>query len=262
MKKQTLFPVTAILFLVTFFLIAAFTVYGAPNAAKVVLVTGEWEPYTTEKAEGKGYFTEIVTAVFKEMGLEPQYVFYPWERCEKSVQKGEAWAAFPYAYTPERAKLYEYTDTVAYAYTKFFYYKKNFDGDKIKFNKLEDLKQYRIGGVTGFFYKEAFEKAGLNVDWSTKEEDTIHKLVKDRVDLMPYGELVGWEIIKKNYPNEIKNFGVLSKPINEGNGDLKLIVSKTYPNFRQLLEKFNNALKAIRGNGVYQQILKKYNIQE
>jgi polar amino acid transport system substrate-binding protein len=248
-----------IVFCVTFLLVANFTVFGAP--AKVVLVTGEWEPYTTEKAADKGFFTEIITAVFKEMGVEPQYVFYPWERCEKAVEKGEAWAAFPYAYTPERAKVYWYSDNVTYAFTKFFYYKKNIKGE-IKFDKLEDLKSYKIGGVTGFFYKSAFENAGLNVDWSTKEEDTIHKLINGRIDLMPYGELVGWEIIKKNYPNEINNFGVLKRPINADNGDLKLIVSKTYPNSQETLSKFNKALKDIHKNGVYQQILKKYNIQE
>jgi len=44
---------------------------------EVVLATGEWPPYTSEHMKGYGIFTEIVAAVFSEMGVKPVYHFNP-----------------------------------------------------------------------------------------------------------------------------------------------------------------------------------------
>ena len=46
-------------------------------AGDVTLITGEWTPYTSEKLENYGFFTEIVSEVCKEMGVVPKYEFYP-----------------------------------------------------------------------------------------------------------------------------------------------------------------------------------------
>ncbi len=55
-------------------------------AEKITLVTGEFPPYTSKTLEHRGFSTEIVSAVFQEMGKEVEYKFYPWRRCEDLVQ--------------------------------------------------------------------------------------------------------------------------------------------------------------------------------
>jgi len=227
------------------------------QAGKVKLATGEWVPFTSEGLENYGFFTEIISEVFKEMGVEAEYVFYPWRRCYDSVKKGKAWAAFPYSYTEERAKEVLYSDQIAYSTTKFFYYKNNKD---YEYETLEDLRPYKLGGVIGYFYEKLLNKAGLEVDYVPKELNAIEKLMVRRIELLPLNELVGWHLIKKHFSDEENNFGTLEKAFSRD--ALHLIVSKKYPDTRELLKEFNAALKRVKENDTYKSILKKYNIEE
>lgn len=206
--------------------------------------------------EHYGFFTQIVTEVFKEMGVENKYVFYPWRRCYDSVLNSSVWAAFPYSYTEERSKEVLYSDAIAYSSTKLFYYK----NDNYKFETMEDLKQYKIGGLIGYFYEEIFKNAGIQVDYVSKEIDALKKLMLGRIELFPLNELVGWHLIKTHFPDEIDNFGVLPKPL--FSDALYLIVSREYPGTIDLLEKFNSALETIKMNGEYENILAAYNLSK
>jgi polar amino acid transport system substrate-binding protein len=223
-----------------FLMAIAWTV--ASHAEKIKMATGEWMPFTSEKMEDFGDFTRSVTLVFREMGLEPEYVFYPWRRCYDSVIKGKVWAAFPYSYTERRAEEVWFTNPLSYSKTLFFYYSR---GDSSKkdyaFRSLEDLKSYRIGGVTGYFYEDSFEKAGLNVDYVNKEISGLEKLMKGRIDLMPMNDLVGWRFIRAHFPDDADHFKTLPKPLSID--PLHLIVSRAYPQSKELLHRFNSALK-------------------
>ena len=61
-----------------------------------------------------------------------------------------------------------------------------------------------------------------------------------------------------HFPEEHSGFGTLKEPLTENL--LMVMVSKTYPKSDELLRKFNNAIETIREKGIYNQILKKYNI--
>ena len=211
------------------------------NAQQLPLATGEWVPITSAAMDGYGEFTRSVTTVLKEMGIEPKYHFYPWRRCFDAVVKGRAWAAFPYSYTQEREKKVWYSDPLSCSKTVFFYYDGGKAPKRFIFSNLEDLKPYRVGGVTGYFYEEAFKDAGLNVDYVNKEINAIEKLKMGRIDLMPVNERVGWNLIKTHFPNEADKFKTIAKPLDMN--ALHLIVSKEYPEAKKLLERFNQALK-------------------
>ncbi len=228
--------------------------WGNVAAQPVIMTTGEWAPYTSEKMSQYGFFTEIVSAAFQEMGRKPEYKFYPWKRCEKQVLLGSAWAAFPYAHTPERAQKFAFSMGVLPAKSVFFYYDHKMKD--VTWNKLEDLKNYRIGGVLGYFYKEEFEVAKLDVQYVTKEIMNIKKLILDRIDLAPINEPVGWDLIKTHYPDRVDKFATLEKAHQESL--LHLMVLKTDPASMQLLEKFDLALRKIKANGKYQQIVERY----
>jgi polar amino acid transport system substrate-binding protein len=222
----------------------------------IVLTTGEWAPYTSETLEEYGFFTEIVTAVFDEMGKTPKYVFYPWERAEKAVQDGAAWGAFPYSSNDERAKTFTWSDNIAYGQTEFFYYKPHMD--TITWEKLEDLEPYVLGTVTGYYQEAMFAEAKLNVDLSADEASGVKKLQAGRIDLFPMSDLVGWALIKELFPDEVDNFAVLDKPLERT--ELCIMVSKSDDEALKLLEEFNAALQTIKDNGVYEEILSKYGL--
>jgi len=88
------------------FALVIFLISAHASADTVTLVTGEWVPYTSEKMEGYGFITEIVSEVFKEMGAEAEYKFYPWRRCYHLVKSGKVWGAFPYSHTEERQRRF------------------------------------------------------------------------------------------------------------------------------------------------------------
>ncbi|MCP4111484.1 MAG: amino acid ABC transporter substrate-binding protein [Desulfobacteraceae bacterium] len=229
------------------------------ETVKVKLATGEYTPYASAHMKDYGLVAEIITETFKEMGLEHEYFFYPWKRCELLVKHGKIWATFPYGYTEERTKKIFFSDVLLVTSTKFFYYKKH-QKNKISWNTIEDLKPYKIGGVLGYYYEKEFKRSGINVDYAPSEKLTLKKLVYGRVYLFPADVAVAWNLIKKHFPREIDNFGMLEKP-HETSGNY-LMVSKTYPNTQELLQKFNAALKKIKDRGVVKQILQKYNIRE
>ncbi|MBU1344055.1 MAG: transporter substrate-binding domain-containing protein [Proteobacteria bacterium] len=233
---------------------------GGLNAdQKILLVTGEWSPYTSEKIEGYGFFTEIVSAIFKDAGLEVEYKFYPWQRCESLVKSGTAFATFPYKVTEDRKKTYDFSHSLASSTGRFFYLKKRIKSD-IKWESFTDLKPYSIGGTKGYWYEKPFKENGLKIYYGYNDENGIRNLWLERVDLLATEELVGWSLIKKMFPQEIDKFDTVKKPLNQDN--LSLMISLSYPNAASIKEKFNVCLERIKGKGVYSKILKKHNIKQ
>lgn len=235
----------------------------ASEQKTVLLVTGEWAPYTSENLEGYGFFTSIVTEVFKKMNMVPEYRFYPWKRCELQLEKGAAFAAFPYAFTRERAKKFWFTDLMTLADdstepTRLFFYKRK--PAEFKFKRLKDLRAYKIAGIAGYYYLELFDEAGIPYDYSDNEAAAFRKLVGGRIDLVPIIHSAGIKIIKQLYPNEAKHFGVLEHSI--GGAGTRLMVSRSYPDAKKIMKRFNTAFQEIVKDGTYLNILKNYGMQK
>jgi len=210
-------------------------------AENLTLATGEWIPFTSSSLENYGKFTKRVSIVLKDMGIEANYRFYPWKRSFEMVKNDRIWAAFPYSYTKERAKTVWFSDIISCSKTVFFYYEQEDTPAKYQFKNLEDLKAYKLGGVSGYFYEKSFQNAGLEVDYFYKELNVLQKLKMGRIDLMPLNELVGQNLINTHFPGEANKFKTLDKPLSVDS--LRLIVSKKYPETKKLLDRFNQALK-------------------
>lgn len=226
---------------------------------KVILVTSEWIPYTSETMKGGGMVTEIVSAAFKESGLDIEYQFVPWLRAEEYVREGRAYAVFPYVKTDIRKETYDFSGALVGSAQTFFYLKQNIDTD-LTWERYEDLKNYKIGGTFGFWYVPALEAAGLDVDTANSDEMGIQKLYRRRFDLFAVDELHGWAIVKKLYPNQVDLFGSTNQALKAD--DYRLMVSRTYPDAVSITKQFNAGLQRIKRNGVYSAILDKYNISD
>ena len=248
MKTQCIFRIL----LVGFLLMSS----SLTRADTLKLATGEWTPYSSETLEGYGFITEIVSKVLKDMEITPEYEFHPWDRCYSLVKRGKVWAAFPYSYTEKRAAEVLFSETIGESTTKFFYYDRQ---QSIPYEGLEDLRPYKIAGVKGYFYEQAFQDAGLEVSYTSDEISALKRLSAGRVDLMPLNELVGWALIRKLFPADIKKFGVLEKAYDTS--ELKLIVSKEYAGGEELLQQFNDRLQQVKQTDAYRAILIKYGLQ-
>lgn len=231
-------------------------VEGADEAA-ITLVTGEWPPYTGEALSGGGIAVKLVKAVFAEMGRSADIRFYPWRRCEAYVQRGKAWAAFPYAFTAERRAQYPLSDTLFETSAAWFYY-----GEKMKsltFREIEDLRPYKIGVATGYWYEKWLRQAGLRIDESSDDLTALKKLKAGRIDLFPVDQGVGIWLINQHFPEHRQYFGMLKQFLHANENGL--IVSKSYLNSQTLLREFNEALHRVKARGMDRRILQQYSMQ-
>jgi len=229
------------------------------NASEpVVFVTNAYEPYVIEdKIVIKGIFPDIIRAIFHELNIEIEFRFQPWKRGEMTVKKGEAFATFPYLITEQRSENFYFSDPVIYFLPKFLYKNINFPSG-FTWEKLSDFRQYRIGGVQGYWYQSSFLAAGLNVNYVTRDIQNIQMLMSDRIHFTLLPELVGKILIHKVYPNQVSAFSFAKKP--ESIDTFRLMVSRKYPNAKELIEKFNKRLRKIKSNGTYQNIFQKYEV--
>lgn len=229
--------------------------HSAAEPALLPLATGDWAPYTTPDLPGQGIFTEVVSAVLTQAGFAPSYYFLPWKRGEQEVKRGEMFAVFPYIKIEEREKDFYFSDPIMPTTGRFFYLKSRFP-KSIDYQDLSDLRPYRIGGVLGYWYTTPFAAAHLNVEYVPSDHQSVQKLYLKRIDLAACEELVCWALIDKLYPRHRTDFAVLDKPMNQGS--LRLMVSKTYPHAQEILQKFNQALAQLRGNGTIDAILRRH----
>ena len=122
----------------------------------VVHAEGDFPPYNFHK-EGKftGVDTEIIERVLSELKVKPNYKLVPWKRVVRSVDENLTVFAFQFAPKPERFTKYNMVGAIRVGKTVFFQKK----GGNISFEKLEDLKAYRIGTVLGYSYTPEYDKA-------------------------------------------------------------------------------------------------------
>lgn len=222
---------------------------------RIPLATGEWRPYTSAEIEGYGFFSEIVTAVFKEADIDITYNFYPWKRCAAYVKSGDIFAAFPYSITNQRKNYASFSDPVSETTTVFFYNRKKHE-NPIDYDRIDEQKKYTIVGVLGYYYAEAFKKANLDVMYVTTEQKALELIYHQRYDIFPLSNYVGWNLIKKLYPKDYRSFTTCKKPLDTTT--LHLMVSKKYPNYKSLIKKFNTALIRVKEKGIYQEILSRH----
>lgn len=235
---------------------------SATLTTKVLLVTGEYIPYTSDNLNEKGFFTQIVTSVMNDMGIPCEIKFYPWGRCTQMVKSGEAWASFPFAHSEEHDRDYFTSDTIYPSAHKYYYLK---DNSKIKdevhaFKTTSDFKKYIFGGANGYWYgsKEDFLNKGITTEWAQDTDSLVKMLFTKRIDFFIEDSAVCMEAIERLYPNAVNKFATLENDARKL--DYLLLISKAYPNSKILMEKFNASLKKLKEEGTIKNILDKNGI--
>ncbi len=225
----------------------------------VIIVSDDYEPYTSSKNSGSGVILDIVKQVFDESHIETVFKFYPWKRCEANVAKGNAFAAVPYFKTEERLRKYNFSDPIIYSFNRFFYNKEKFPKG-VEWNILEDFRGYTMGCILGYWYMPAFERAGLRTEAVDSDLQNMEKLINRRIDFTILDERTGLWMLREHFPNETGKIGMLDKP--ESFIQFYLLISRTYPNTARITEQFNNGLRMLKQKGGYRKILQHYNMPE
>lgn len=225
----------------------------------IVLANGEWEPYFGKSLKEGGAGTHIVTAAFKEVGVNVKYLWYgqAWKRAFIDAAKGrKAIGSAGWAKKSEREDLVYYSKNIVIPSNQdvFWYLKEtNFD-----WSTLDDLSGLVVGGTLGLDYGIEIEKAIKNkvfeMDLISKEFSNFNKLLNKRIDLFASVKKVGEAWLKKNLSLEDRaKITYHKKPWRVI--DYHLILSKAHPENELLMKKFDEGIRIIKASGLYQKIM-------
>jgi polar amino acid transport system substrate-binding protein len=236
--------------------------YGALTNAlelptKITLVTDDYLPYTSTDRNGSGVIGDLVREAFAAMGIEVNYQFASWKRCEILVSSGEVFGAIPYFINDERSKLYDFSAPVLLGLTRYYYNREQFPNG-FDWRSVDDFKGYRMGAIAGYWYIPEFTKAGLDVHLVGSEEQNFIKLARQRIDFTLAGQPRAEKAIR-NLAKELQDkIATVAKP--ESRETFHVLVSRKYPHAQRFNQLLTLGLSRIIKSGQYANILKRYEL--
>lgn len=240
-----------------FMLLSCVLVIGISQAlaeeGSLTIITENWPPYNYEEnGEVKGFSTEIVQAILKELNLSYEIQLLPGARGEKLLDEGAHVMNFSLFRTSEREKRYKWIGPIAE--DAIYFYKKK--GNPLEIQTLEDAKNVKRvacrhkGLVFSVLQKEGF----TNLDLTTKPDGIIKKVAMGIVDLsvseVPLG--VKYWLKKANLPPDVLE----QTPVKLIEFPLYIACTKDIPD--EVIQQWQEALEHIKASVTYTQIYNKY----
>lgn len=226
--------------------------YSYANKGDLVLGNGEWPPYLSEKLTGNGFGSIIVTEVFRLVGVNVKYKFYPWNRAYYLAKNKFIDGTLLWQKTTERSKHFIYSEPIIIEDHSFFY----LTGSNFDWKTDSDLTDIEIGTSihTKWIRLEKLEKRGvIKLKRAAYYKKIFTRLVRGRFKVAACHKNVGLYYIKVlGLKDKIK---VHKKPF--GNKPYYLILNKSDRNQR-IIKLFNKGLKEFKKTKKYSSIVKNF----
>ena len=229
-------------------------------AQTIRIVTEEYPPYNYTNNEGKitGFSTEVVEAVLKKLNYQYNIESFPWARTYMIAQKEENTLIYSIVRTKEREQLFKWVGVVA-PFDVYLYSLK--ERNDIAINKLDDAKRYKTLTTLNDILDKYLSIQGFtdeHIDNTAQNEVNFEKLLRNRGDLWPVGELTAnYYVLKKGMnPDDIlKKQLHLKDASNDG-----LYMAFSLYTEDKIVDEFRHALQEIKDEGIYNKIKQKHNI--
>ena len=242
--------------------VAAFGLLAALGAAAgdgpLRIVTEEFPPYNlTEHGRVTGFSTEVVEAVLKDIGVVAPIQSMPWARAYDIAMNTENVLIYSITRTAGREQLFKWVGVVAPSDWYLFSMRER----PIALSQLDDAKKYQTATVNedaGEQYLVAKGFAiGVNLQSSNKYELNYEKLRRGRVGLWVANDLVAHYLARQAGDDPAKVL-MRSLPLPElgGSDGLYMAFGNKTPDF--MVERFRKGLAAIKQNGTYDALKKKW----
>ncbi len=228
--------------------------FAAPDVVPLTTVEG-YDPYTGAKLPHGGMVTEIVTTVFKNMGVEPVIKWRPRKRAYREASIGTVMGSFPWDPSPIYARNFFVSDPIINLDTEI-YVDANSIINPIKPIDLNNLTLcVPLGHVPFGLIKELVRDGKLSTV-SPPYMASCFKLLKvGRVDLISVSRMVAHKHAKSIY-----GFVDGIRPLKFGSSSTTqhILFSKHKPDAERLWRQFNSVLKKLRTEGVLEQIVTRH----
>lgn len=235
---------------------------GLPMAATaaertITISTGEWAPFVSESLDGYGIAPRIVTAAFGKVDVDVEYRFYPWARAMREAQENKVDFSGFWFHTEERAETLSFTESMVDSPNVFFY-RKDRQFDWTDFDTFPDKT---VGSTLSYSYSQAFDSAveSGKVKVEVEENDLLNfrKLLRGRIDAFPIAELVGYDLIKREF-SETEVAMLEVHPVKISAAPLHLVTARDNPESAANIALFSEGLKQLRESGELDRILSEY----
>ena len=219
----------------------------------ILIATGEYTPYTSQKLKSNGFVNHVISEAFKKEGYTVKFTYLPWKRGSVDTERGRYHATSYWFQSEDRRKTFYYSDPVITEKYFFFHLKSNPIRD---WSTLSDLKEYRIGATIGSTYTKEFwdaTKSGmLKVQAVPHNETNIKKLLIKRIDLFPTGLVAGFALIRQHDPDKVNLVTYLPTPFRTETGHLWF--PKKRKDSYELMLIFNRGLAKLKKEGIYKKM--------
>jgi polar amino acid transport system substrate-binding protein len=222
------------------------------------VVTEEMPPYNmTQDGKLTGLSTEVVQAVFKEVGIPANIQSMPWARAYDIALNTENVLIYSIARTTQREHLFKWVGMVA-PMTWYLYARPD---SGITLEDLDDARRYQIATVKEdageqYLLSKNFS-VGKNLQSNNKYAYNYEKLKLGRVDLWISVELTANYLIRQagDDPAEMAAPVLKLPDLGEGQG---LHMAFSPQTSDAVVERFRKGLQTIRSNGTYDAIAKRW----
>lgn len=223
----------------------------------IKILTEEYPPFNfTDKGKITGLGTEVVQAVLKEINIEGHFQSMPWARAYETAQASENVLIYSINRSKEREKLFKWVGPI----TPTDFYLFSLKTRAIRLSHLEDAKPLQIGTVNQDIGEQYLVTQGFNLGYnlqsSARYELNYEKLKLGRIDLWVMNELGAYFMVRQagDDPAVVLNKALRIAELS-GGGNYMAFGLKTSDH---MVERFRRGLEAIKKNGIYDAIQKKW----
>ncbi|MCX4026822.1 transporter substrate-binding domain-containing protein [Endozoicomonas sp. SM1973] len=216
-----------------------------------LFATESWPPYYDDTLKNGGFFAEIVKEAYRSQGKKVRIVFTSWKRAFELTKQGKYQGLLGAYYVPEREQYFKYSSVICHS-RQYLYSKKS---SNISFTSLQELSQYKIGIVRGYYYSDEFNDAKyLDKFENVSAKQNIKLLTINRLDLVTADSRVMQYYASTAFPslaNQYKQHPLMIKDIT-----VHLVISKAIPNTDQLHLEFELGFALLKKQGLDKAIMR------
>ena len=216
----------------------------------VRLATLTWSPYMGQTLTNEGYAAELIRTAFERSGYQVKFFYMPWQRAVKTVTEGSYDGLCPIYYTKQRADDFSLSKEFPAGPLVFLKRKEA----TITYNRLEDLKPYKIAVVRGYANTKAFDDAEyLQKSHANSDQTGYRRLLFGSVDLWLADKFVAQATMSGHLPERAGEIEFVDKPL--GVKNLHVAFSKMKPDHQKLTKAFDRGLAQVLSDGTIEKIL-------
>ena len=223
----------------------------SPIVSALSIVAKEEAPYFGKGLPNQGLSFTIVKTALERAGYKTTFAYETWPRAYEGALIGIYDIVGSIWHTDARARDFAFSEPYLQQNIKFI---KRKSEQQISFNNLEDLQGLIIGTIKGYAYRRDFLQSNKFIRLQQNYLlQNLLLLTQDRVDLTLADERKIRFELNQYMKSSIKDLEFLPKPlISQGT---HIAVSKSNPKHKEIIERVNKALAAMKADGSYASII-------